>query len=244
MDPKILDVRLVPSWDSPAIKRLLLRSLGSAELLQAAIAYWTVSDDIFGSHLVRVLQHKDALLCVDLHQPTDLDSLASLARKGCHVYLYCEDITARLRIFVDRGTRLSERVAAGRSVDRIPLDQLGTICPDVIMKLPNDGLLGFVFPMHSSVHPDLCELLAENGADFRSHLLCQAGLLYIVPKGIVDQRLVVAAMSLTNLVAKVIYDITIQPNRDSNLLWRQRDHGSAFALAEVVLALHIRLSWY
>jgi hypothetical protein len=55
-------------------KGLLLRSLGSAELLQAAIAYWTVSDDIFGSHLVRVLQHKDALLCVDLHQPTDLES--------------------------------------------------------------------------------------------------------------------------------------------------------------------------
>jgi hypothetical protein len=72
MDEGILEVKLVPSWNSPGIHSLLHHSIDSAELLQAGIAYWTVDDKIVGDGLARVLGHKDGFLCVDLHQPTGL----------------------------------------------------------------------------------------------------------------------------------------------------------------------------
>lgn len=93
MDSGILDVKLIPTWDSPGILKLLRHSLSEAKLLQAAIAYWTVNDKMFGGRLANALAHRDGFLCVDLHQPTDVDSLASLATKKSHIYLYCEDIT-------------------------------------------------------------------------------------------------------------------------------------------------------
>jgi hypothetical protein len=93
MDDGILNVKLVPSWNSPNIRNLLRRSLSNFELLQAGIAYWTVDDNMFGGRLSQSLAHKDGFLCVDLHPPTDVDSLAALATKKCHVYFYCEDIT-------------------------------------------------------------------------------------------------------------------------------------------------------
>ena len=93
MDEGILDVKLVPAWNSPGIRPLLQRSLFESQLLQAGIAYWTVNDGMFGSSLARTLAHESGFLCVDLHQPTDVDALAVLVAKKCHVYLYCEDIT-------------------------------------------------------------------------------------------------------------------------------------------------------
>ncbi len=49
----------------------------------------------------RALAHESGFLCVDLHQPTDVDALARLVAKGSNVYLYCEDITT----YTDAGQR-------------------------------------------------------------------------------------------------------------------------------------------
>lgn len=92
MEPGILDVKLVPAWNSPSIQNSLRHSLASFEILQAGVAYWTINHKIFGDHLTQILSHRDSFVCIDLHPPTDVDSLAALAATKCHVYLYCEDI--------------------------------------------------------------------------------------------------------------------------------------------------------
>lgn len=93
MDDGILEINLLPAWDSPNVRAMLKSVLSRSQLLQAAIAYWTVNDTMFGSCLPRALSHDSGFLCVDLHPPTDVDALASLVRQGSHVRLYCEDIS-------------------------------------------------------------------------------------------------------------------------------------------------------
>jgi hypothetical protein len=88
----ILDIKLIPEWDSPSIQGTLKAALSKAHLLQAGVAYWTVNDSMFGACLPKALGHDSGFLCVDLHLPTDIDALASLVKKGAHVYWYCEEI--------------------------------------------------------------------------------------------------------------------------------------------------------
>ncbi len=93
MDDGLLEINLLPAWDSPNVRLKLKSALSRSQLLQAAVAYWTVNDKMFGSCLPRALSHASGFLCVDLHPPTDIDALASLVRQGSHVRLYCEDIS-------------------------------------------------------------------------------------------------------------------------------------------------------
>lgn len=88
----ISDIRLIPEWDSPSIEEPLQHLLCTSDFLQAAVAYWTVTDRLFGASLPKALGHSNGFLCVDLHLPTDVDALNDLVRKGAHVYLYIEDI--------------------------------------------------------------------------------------------------------------------------------------------------------
>jgi hypothetical protein len=88
----ILDIKLIPEWDTPSIHGTLKAALSRADLLQAGVAFWTVNDSKFGSCLPKALGHDSGFLCVDLHPPTDIDALASLVNKGAHVYWYCEEI--------------------------------------------------------------------------------------------------------------------------------------------------------
>lgn len=88
----ILDINLIPDWNSPDIRTHLIQSLTRSKLLQAAVAYWTINDNIMGCNLARALNHHSGFLSVDLHLPTDIDALAALSAKGANVYLYCEDI--------------------------------------------------------------------------------------------------------------------------------------------------------
>src|ERR1019366_442390 len=89
----ITDIRLVPAWTSPTILPALARSIRDFDLLQGAIAYWTVDSNLFGKALAQRFGVPSGFLCVDIHMPTDIDELSTLVREGAHVKLYCEDIT-------------------------------------------------------------------------------------------------------------------------------------------------------
>ncbi len=93
MDEDILDIRLLPAWSPSSVKGELRAALGRAHLLQASIAYWTISDRLFGPLLTKPLSDPSGFLCVDLHLPTDIEALATLVRQGARVRWYCEDIT-------------------------------------------------------------------------------------------------------------------------------------------------------
>jgi hypothetical protein len=89
----ILDIKLLPVWNSPSVRPTLSRCIQQSQLLQAAIAYWTVDGSVFGRPLVERISPPNGFLCADLHMPTDIDALAALVRNGAHVRLFCEDIT-------------------------------------------------------------------------------------------------------------------------------------------------------
>ena len=93
MDDDILDIKLLPAWSPSGVKTELQSALKRSQLLQASVAYWTVSDHIFGPLLSRPLSNDSGFVCVDLHLPTDIDALATLAQRGAHVRWYCENIT-------------------------------------------------------------------------------------------------------------------------------------------------------
>ena len=88
MDDGILDITLLPAWGSPRVDGELKTALSRSQVFRAAIAFWTVTDKVLGASFPRALGHKDGFLCVDLHSPTEVDALASLAKNGSHVYLY------------------------------------------------------------------------------------------------------------------------------------------------------------
>ena len=90
MDDGILDIKLLPKWDSPSIRSALEASLSKSTLLQAAVAFWTVSDNLLHNRISPPLGNNSGFLCVDLHLPTDIDALADLVRSGAHVSIFCE----------------------------------------------------------------------------------------------------------------------------------------------------------
>ena len=92
MDDGVLDLKLCPEWDSPSIRRALEVSLSKSTLLQASVAFWTVSDNLLNNKISPALQDKSGFLCVDLHLPTDIDALADLVRSGANVSIFCEEI--------------------------------------------------------------------------------------------------------------------------------------------------------
>jgi hypothetical protein len=53
MDDDILDIKLLPAWSPSSVKAELRSAMGRAQLLQASIAYWTVSDRLFGPLLTK-----------------------------------------------------------------------------------------------------------------------------------------------------------------------------------------------
>jgi hypothetical protein len=92
MNDDILDVKLLPTWQSPSIHRPLEAALSKCALLQGAVAYWTVTDGSLGHRISPALRHDSGFMCVDIHQPTDIDALADLVKSGAHVGLFCEEI--------------------------------------------------------------------------------------------------------------------------------------------------------
>ena len=93
MDDGILEIKLLPAWSPSSVQAVLKSALSRSQFLQAAVAYWTVNDNMCGPSLPTALRDDNGFLCVDLHPPTDIDALAALARKGARIYLFCEEIT-------------------------------------------------------------------------------------------------------------------------------------------------------
>ena len=83
----ITDIALVPTFDSREVVGRLRGALRQAESLRASVAYWCVGTKELGPDLVRSLRG-NGFLCVDIHLPTDIDRLCSMAAAGANVYLY------------------------------------------------------------------------------------------------------------------------------------------------------------
>lgn len=101
MDDGILDVALLPAWSRSSVRDALTAALSRSARLQAGIGYWTIDPALLGPDLVRALQHESGFACVDLHPPTEVEALASLARQGGRVHVYYEDIPT----YTDQGRK-------------------------------------------------------------------------------------------------------------------------------------------
>lgn len=81
-------IELVPSPQDASIQDRLGATLQKAQSLRAAVAYWTIPNNIFGSALASCLAKTGSYLCVDIHLPTNIDCLTGLAFAGANVFLY------------------------------------------------------------------------------------------------------------------------------------------------------------
>src|SRR5271157_6134096 len=81
---------------------------------------------------------------------------------------------------------------------------------------------------------NLSQLLADDTSQgvfqFGRRLLA----LDVVAQHVIDDGLVIAAARVFHLIAEVIEDVAIQPDRDALLPRRQRQYRAAFSFAEVV----------
>ena len=101
MDAGILDIALLPAWSPSSVREALTAALSRSARLQAGIGYWTIDPALLGPDLVRALQHESGFACVDMHPPTEVEALASLARQGGRVHVYYEDIPT----YTDQGRK-------------------------------------------------------------------------------------------------------------------------------------------
>jgi hypothetical protein len=83
----ITDISLIPTFEYREVVGRLRAALREAECLRAAVAYWCVGVNELGPDLVRSLSG-GGFLCVDIHLPTDIDRLCTMAAAGANVYLY------------------------------------------------------------------------------------------------------------------------------------------------------------
>jgi hypothetical protein len=92
MDDGILDIALLPAWSPSGVREALTAALSRSARLQAGIGYWTIDPALLAPGLVQALQHDSGFVCVDLHPPTEVEALATLASQGGRVHVYYEDI--------------------------------------------------------------------------------------------------------------------------------------------------------
>ena len=101
MDDGILDIALLPAWSPSSVKAALTAALSRSTRLQAGIGSWTSDSALLGHVLVRAIQHESGFVCVDLHPPTEVDALATMATQGGRVHVYYEDIPT----YTDQGRK-------------------------------------------------------------------------------------------------------------------------------------------
>jgi hypothetical protein len=80
------------------------------------------------------------------------------------------------------------------------------------------------------------EFLADDPAQCRFQRLATA--THEIPKGLINETLVIASAALIHLVSKPLEDILIQPNSDSHFAGWNRQYGSALAFSEIVFLPH------
>ena len=89
----IQTVELLPRPGDADIKDRLTRSIAQAQIMRAAVAYWTVGPDDVCPLLATRLSRPKSFLCIDVHFPTDLDQVSLLDGRGANVYLHLRHLS-------------------------------------------------------------------------------------------------------------------------------------------------------
>jgi len=80
-----------------AFRRLTDLSTGASSI-RAVMAYWTIPASDLPAPFVQGLRDAKGFLCVDIHNPTSIDALASLKRSGVDVCLHLVSTTGKSEI--------------------------------------------------------------------------------------------------------------------------------------------------
>jgi hypothetical protein len=80
-----------------AFRRLTELSV-DASCIRAVIAYWTIPAQDLPLLFVRGLKNPAGFLCTDIHNPTSIDSLASLKKSGANVCLHLVGVSGKSEI--------------------------------------------------------------------------------------------------------------------------------------------------
>jgi len=77
------------------IKERFKKSLSDCKrnngFLQICVAFWSIAKNYFGEDLVEVLKREKSLVCVDIHEPTDIEKLNLISVAGVenlYIFLY------------------------------------------------------------------------------------------------------------------------------------------------------------
>jgi len=81
------NIEFLQSRDSRSIKSRLEASLKKCSSLKGSVAFWKIRTGYIKG-LVNVLNHHDSFICVDIHQPTNIDCLDEFVKQGANVYLF------------------------------------------------------------------------------------------------------------------------------------------------------------
>lgn len=80
-----------------AFRRLADLSVG-ASCIRAVMAYWTIPVGDLPAPFVQGLKNAGGCLCVDIHNPTSIDALASLKKEGVDVCLHLVSTTGKSEV--------------------------------------------------------------------------------------------------------------------------------------------------
>lgn len=80
-----------------AFRRLADLSVGTS-CIRAVMAYWTIPAGDLPTDFVQGLKNPEGFLCVDIHNPTSIDALASLKRVGVDISLHLVSTTGKSEI--------------------------------------------------------------------------------------------------------------------------------------------------
>lgn len=77
------------------IKERFKRSLSDCKknngFLQICVAFWSINQNYFGEDFIDVLKHEKSLVCVDIHEPTDIEKFSLMSTVGVenlYIFLY------------------------------------------------------------------------------------------------------------------------------------------------------------
>jgi len=84
----IYKIEFSASLPPTSIRKKLLVSFKTCKSIKGAVAYWTIGTDFFQNIFTEALLKHSSFMCVDLKLPTNIDKLASFARKGSNIFLH------------------------------------------------------------------------------------------------------------------------------------------------------------
>ncbi|MDM8558483.1 hypothetical protein [Candidatus Parabeggiatoa sp. HSG14] len=82
-----MEIEFLQSQQQRNIKEKLEQSINECVSLKGAVAFWKLDTDYLKG-LADKLSHNDSYVCVDIHQPTDIDCLKKFVEKDSNIYLF------------------------------------------------------------------------------------------------------------------------------------------------------------